>query len=113
MIKKLFSVRGILCFLLTLAVAYASWSAYYKITVWGFSAQPKQVADIWTIEAHISFVGNGDNVKVALSVPTENREFKIFNEDVIAKDYKIKYTNDDTRRLELTSSPKEGIQNIY
>lgn len=113
MIKKLLSVRGILCFLLILAVAYASWSAYYKITVWGFSAQPKQVADVWTIEAHISFVGNGDNVKVALSVPTENREFKIFNEDVIAKDYKVRYTDGDTRRLVLTSSPKEGLQNIY
>jgi len=113
MLKKFFSVRGILCFLLIMAVTYASWSAYYKITVWGFSAKPKQVADIWTIEAHISFIGNGDNVKVSLSVPTENREFKIFNEDVIANDYKIKYTNGDTRRLVLTSSPKDGPENIY
>ena len=91
MLKKLLSVRTILTILLFFAVIFAAWSAYYKVTVWGFSLKPKQVSNIWTIEAHIAFEATGEPIKVQLSVPTDNREFKIFSEDVVSEGYKVKY----------------------
>jgi gonadoliberin III-related protein len=113
MLKKLLSVRAVLTFLLFLSVAFAAWSVYYKVTVWGFSVKPRQISDIWTIEAHVSFMADGEPVKVLLSVPTENREFKIFSEDVVAEGYKTKYLGGDPKKLQLTSGPREGQQNIY
>ena len=113
MLKKLLSVRTILTILLFFAVIFAAWSAYYKVTVWGFSLKPKQVSNIWTIEAHIAFEATGEPIKVQLSVPTDNREFKIFSEDVVSEGYKVKYINGEPKKLQLTSGAKEGLQNIY
>ena len=101
MLKKLLSVRVVLTFLLFLSVVFAAWSVYYKVTVWGFSVKPKQISDIWTIEAHVSFMADGEPVKVLLSVPTENREFKIFSEDVVAEGYKTKYLGGGIRYVSM------------
>lgn len=115
MLKKIFSIRIILSFLLILSVAFAGYSIYYKMTYWGFSFTPKKNADIWTIEAHISFEADDEPIKVSLAVPTENNEFKILEEDVVAEGYKDKYIKqkDGTKKLIMTSGAKEGTQNIY
>lgn len=113
MLKKICSVRIILSFLLTLSVAFAAYSMYYKIHDWGFNFTPKQLSDIWTIEAHLSFEPNGDPIKVTLATPAENENFKILEQDVIADGYKTKKIKTDTNRVVLTSPAKEGLQNIY
>lgn len=113
MLKKIFSVRIVLSLLLLLSAVFAAYSIYYKVNYWGFSFSPKKSANIWTIEAQVSFLPDGDPIKVSLSVPTENNEFKILEEDAIADGYKTKYTSTGTRKLILSSGVKEGIQNIY
>ena len=110
--KKILSVRGVLAICLVLAIAFASWATYYKIVHWGFALKPHAKTDVWTVDAHISFEPDGDPIEVSLSTPRLGEEYKILSEDVVAKGYKV--TKDEkNRRINLTSSPKEGKQNLY
>lgn len=113
MFKKIFTVRRVLTFLLIISTLFAGYSIYYKIKYWGFSFAPKQMSDVWTIEAHVTFTPNGDPIKVSLTTPAENNNFKILEQDVIADGYKVKKVKGETNRVILTSPAKEGLQNIY
>ena len=113
MFKKMFTVRQVLTILLLLSIAFAGYSIYYKIKYWGFSFTPKQMSDVWTIEAHVTFTPTGDPIKVSLTTPSENNNFKIMEQDVIAEGYKIKKIKGETNRVILTSPVREGLQNIY
>ena len=111
--KAHFTVRGILFVLLFISMAFAGYSIYYKIKYWGFSLSPQKNADVWTVEAHISFMPTGDPIKVSLTTPSENYNFKILEQDVIAEGYKTKKEKGETNKLILTSPAKEGLQDIY
>ena len=114
MFKKIFTVRRVLTFLLIISTIFAGYSIYYKIKYWGFSFSPKQVSDVWTIEAHVSFKPTGEPIKVSLTTPSQNNNFKILEQDVVAEGYNIKKIKDDTNKIVLTSpANKEGMQNIY
>ena len=112
MFRNLASVRGVLTILLVLAVIFAGYGIYYKIRYWGFSFTPGQNTNLWSVEAHISFMPTGEPIKVTLTTPRSNDAFKILEENVIAPDYKVK-RNASGSLLTLTSSPKEGEQNLY
>lgn len=113
MLKKFISVRYILSLLLIASIIFAAYSVYYKIHDWGFSITPKKLTDIWTIEAHVSFLPTGERIKVSLATPAENENFKILEQDVVAEGYKTKKVKADTNRMILTSPAREGLQNIY
>lgn len=113
MLKKIFSVRRVLTFLLLLSIVFAGYSIWYKIEYWGFNFAPKQNANIWTIEAHVSFEADGEPVKVSLARPTASNEFKILEEDVVAKGFKIQPIKKGNTRIVMTSKAKSGDQNIY
>ena len=87
--KKIFSVRGVLAICLILAVAFASFATYYKIVHWGFSFKPREGTEIWTVDAHISFVPTGEPIEVSLSTPRLGAEYKILSENVVAKVYTV------------------------
>lgn len=110
--KKFFTIRKILSFLLFLSICFTAYSAYYKIKYWGFDVKPGKSSDIWLIDAHITFTPNGEPINVSLSVPTTCEEFKILNEDIVAKGYNVTY-NEEKKRIELNSNAKKGKQNIY
>ena len=112
MLKKLASVRGILSILLLLSIVYAAYGIYYKVSYWGFHFTPRQSANIWTIEAHISFEPTGEPIKVALTTPRSSDAFKILEENVVAEGYKTS-KNKEESRLVLTSAPKVDKQDIY
>ena len=112
MLKKFVSVRKILTLGLILSVIFAAFSIYYKTTYWGFKFMPKQTAKVWTIEAHVSFEPNGDQIKVSLATPTISDDFKILDEDIVAPNYKIKKLPKQNRII-LTSDSMEQEQNIY
>ncbi|MBQ9272024.1 MAG: UUP1 family membrane protein [Alphaproteobacteria bacterium] len=110
--KKICSVRGILAICLFLAVAFASFATYYKIAHWGFSFKPHEGTEIWTVDAHISFIPTGEPIEVALSTPRLGAEYKILSEDVVAKGYAI--TKDEkNHRMIMKSAPKKHKQDIY
>ena len=49
------SVRLWLFFGLIFSIIFSGYAFYYKKNYWGFSINPKETTNIWTIEAHISF----------------------------------------------------------
>lgn len=110
--KNLFTVRKILTLCLILSAIFTAFSIYYKITYWGFDFRPNQTTSVWSIDAHISFKPTGEDIKVSLGIPAAPTEFKILNEDVVAKGYKIeKDTNQ--QRLIMTAEPQSQNQDIY
>ncbi len=111
--KKFFSVRAILSFFLFISVAIALFATYYKIAVWGFSFNPKERTDVWTIDAHISFMPvAGEKISVALSTPRISEGYKILSEDVIAKGYKVE-KDEASSRVRMSSEPKKKKQDLY
>ena len=112
MLKKFASVRGIICAFLLIAVMYTAYSIYYKIEYWGFSFKPKQNTNLWSVEAHISFIPTGDPIKVKLTTPRSNDAFKILEENIIAPKYKIK-RNKSGSLLTLTAPAQTEEQNLY
>ncbi len=113
MLKKIFTVRKILSFLLLLSLIYAGYSIYYKIKYWGFNFAPRKMTDVWTIEAHIAFEPTGEPIKVSLAVPSETEEFKILEENIVAPGYKMKRVKNGTSRVVLSAPAQQGAQNIY
>lgn len=110
--KKFFNVRRVLFLLLILSICFAGYTAYYKINFWGFSIKPNQKTEIFVVDSHISFDSLGEEIRVSLSTPQENNDFKILNETTSAKGYKT--TKDETTgRMIFKSSKKEGPQDIY
>lgn len=111
-LSNFFTVRKVLSFLLILSVAYAWYSIYYKMKYWGFTLSPKQVSDVWTIDAKISFKASGEDVSVSLAVPSSNDSFKILSEEIVAKGYKVIDDNQKNRIL-FKGKKKNGKQNLY
>lgn len=110
--KNLFTVRKILSLCLCFSILFAIYSAYYKIKYWGFDLSPNRTANVWNIDAHISFKPTGEPIQVSLGIPVSPTEFKILNEDVIAKGYQ---SSKDTEqgRINLTSPAQTFNQDIY
>lgn len=112
MIKKFFSVRTVLTLGLVVSAVFAAYSIYYKTKYWGLSFNPNQKSDIWTIEAHVSFVPTGEPIKVSIATPSVSNDIKILDENIIAKNYKQKkdYKNN---RIILTANNMEKEQHLY
>lgn len=110
--KNLFTVRKILTLCLFLSIIFTVFSVYYKITYWGFDFRPNRTASVWRIDAHISFKPTGEPVKISMAVPTGAAKFKILNEDIVAKGYRIEKST-DKGRIVLTSDPQTQDQDIY
>ena len=110
--KKICSVRGVLAICLVLAIAFASFATYYKITHWGFSFKPHEGTEIWTVDAHISFMPTGEPIEVALSTPRLGAEYKILSEDVVAKGYSVE-KDEKNHRMIMKSAPKKHKQDVY
>ena len=111
--KNLLSVRFLLSVCLFLSVVFAGYSMYHKVKHWGFSFSNKKIANVWTVEAHISFEPTGENIRVFMAIPTAGKEFKILAEDIIANEYKVTRAENGTNKIALYARPKEEIQNIY
>lgn len=110
--KKFFTIRKVLTFCLILSLCFTAYSAYYKIKHWGFSIKPQAASDVWIVDAHISFTPTGEPINVSLAAPQTGKEFKILNEDIVAKGYEI--TKDTkNKRIIMNSKAKKKKQNIY
>lgn len=110
---KIKSVRFILWTGFVLSFLFATYSFYYKTTYWGFSTYPKQLTNVWTIEAHISFFPTDDPIKVSVARPVSDNTFKILDEDVVAPSYYT--TNKTDNRIILTADANASAkqQDLY
>lgn len=111
-LSDFFTVRKVLTLFLLLSMVYAGYSIYYKIKYWGFTVSPKQVTDVWTIDAKISFEAVGEDVDVTLTVPSSNDSFKILSEEIVAKGYKV-IDDNENNRISFKGMNKSGKQNLY
>ena len=110
--KKLLSVRFVLGVLLFLSILFAGAATYYKIAYWGFSFKPSKKTDVWTIDAKVTFVPNGEPIEVSLSVPHVQQGYKVLSEDVAASGYSIEKSEKD-HRLYLKSKARKNKQSLY
>ena len=111
-LAQIFSVRKSLSYLLILSILYAAHSIYFKVKYWGFSFSPKEMTDVWTVDAKISFDAVDDKTRVVLSVPSQNSHFNILSEEVVANGYGI--TQDrEKNRVVFDGKGKKGRQNMY
>ena len=108
--KNFLSVRLTLTILLVLSLFFAGFSMFYKMKYWGFSFFPNQNANVWAIEAQVSFIADGSPIKVTLGIPTKNKGFKILEENVIANGYKLKKNADN---IVFTTHNMIGEQDLY
>ena len=110
--KKMFSVRGGLTVFLAVSVLFALVMTWYKIAVWGFSFKPTEKSDVWTVDAHISFVPSGQPIEVSLATPRSVGAYRILSEDAVAKGYEV--TKDEkNHRLIMTSKARSAKQDLY
>ncbi len=109
-LKRLVTIRFILTIFLLISLGYAGYSMYYKINYWGFSLAPKTRANVWTVEADVSFEADGNPIKISLATPKSSNEYKVLDQDIVAPGYQSSL---EDGRLILTSAPREGIQNVY
>lgn len=108
--KNFLSVRLVLTLFLILSLGFAAYSIYYKVKYWGFSISPKQNTNVWAIEAHITLKADGSPIKVSLAIPSQNKGFKILEENVIANGYRSKKYAD---RIVFTTKNMIGDQDLY
>ena len=111
-LARIFSVRKSLTYLLILSIIYAAYSMYYKVKYWGFSFSPKEMTDVWTVDAKISFNAIDDKTRVVLSVPSQNSPFNILSEEVVAKGYGVTQDRENNKVI-FDAKGKKGRQNIY
>lgn len=52
-------------------------SAWYKNQVLGFSFLPEKRVEMWTIEARVSFLGDGSDVEVSLNLPDTSQHLAV------------------------------------
>ncbi len=112
MLKKFFSVRMVLMFLLLMSVITASVATYYKIEYWGFSFRPQDKTNVWTVDAHVSFKPTGDPIEISLSTPRISKEYKILSADVVAPGYEIS-TDEKNHRVLMKSAARMVKQSVY
>ncbi len=110
MFRKLAFVRLFLTVGLVLSVLFAAGSMYYKIRYWNFSFSPQKATPVWTIEAHLAFNPTGEKIRVSFGRPSGTGEFKILDESVVAKNYKVTRENG---RFVLTAPAQKKRQNVY
>ena len=111
-IKKISSTRGLLTLFLLFTIFFAVFATWYKISVWGFSFKPSEKADVWTVDAHISFKPSGEPIEVSLATPRALGAYRILSEDVTAKGYNIK-KDEKNHRLLMSSKGRTVNQNLY
>jgi len=115
-IKKL-SIQAILSIFLIITIGICSYSIYRKVKLWGFQANPYAKTDIWQIEASISFIPNGEPIKIYLAAPHSSESNKILEDIASAPNYKIKkiISKSGNKVIEFSSKPLKTnkVQTLY
>ena len=110
--SRFFTIRKVLSFFLLLSITYACWCCWFKIKYWGFSLSPKQVTDIWTVEAKISFKAKNKDIEVSLNLPSNKDNFEILSEEIVADGYVVLQDKENSK-ITFKGKNKKGKQNIY
>lgn len=102
-------------FYLTLALIFTGLAVFlYKAFVLDFPLAAKARADIWHIEAHLTFVCDNKPVKISMNLPRNSHRFALVNENFISRGYGVNVVAEDGKRKVYWSIRKaKGTQNLY
>jgi hypothetical protein len=86
----------------------------YKAIVLGFPLVPGEKADLWDVEARVSFVAQDKPVKISLFIPKSSRRFAVVDENFISRGYGLTTSLEDSNRRAVWSIRKDsGAQALY
>jgi hypothetical protein len=87
----------------------------YKHQRFGFPLVAKSSETVWTVEAELSFVGDGSPVRVSLALPSEEDGHVIMDEHFASPGYGFRMIDEGagTRRGEWTRRTATGPQRLY
>lgn len=87
---------------------------FYKAFILSFPLAPRSTAQVWNVEARVSFVADGDSVKVSMFIPGNTRRFAVVDEHFISSGYGLVATTEETnRRVTWSIRKAKGKQNLY
>ena len=87
---------------------------FYKALVLQFPLVPQAQAELWNIEAHLTFFAKSKPVKASLALPRNTRRYAIVDENFISQGYGLTTVKDDENRRATWSIRKaSGKQNLY
>ena len=100
---------------LTLVLIFIGLAVFlYKAVVLDFPLAAKARADIWHIEAHLTFVSDNKSVKVSMNLPRNSRRFALVNENFISRGYGVNVVAEDgNRKVHWSIRRAKGTQNLY
>ena len=89
--------------------------AYYKIVVIGLPLTASEQAEVWNIEARISFRAKPDSaIKVTLPLPFNLAGYSILDEDFVSANYGLAIEQDDSGRVALWAKRRaQGKQLLF
>ncbi|MDP1558806.1 MAG: inactive transglutaminase family protein [Nitrosomonas sp.] len=106
--------RLTLYILVFLILGTASGMILYKHLVLGFPLLPDDKKLVWTIEARIDFIAQGDPVIVSFALPPKNPNTILLEEDFASPDYGFsELTTPDGRRAQWSKRTATGPQIAY
>lgn len=87
---------------------------FYKAFVLRFPLAPRSTAQVWNVEARVSFMAEGNPVKVSMFIPGNTRRFAVVDEHFISSGYGLVATTEETnRRVTWSIRKANGKQNLY
>jgi hypothetical protein len=89
--------------------------AYYKVNVLGLPLTPSEQAEVWSIEARISFRAKPESaIKVTLPLPLKPPGYAIFDEDFVSANYGLATEQDERGRVALWAKRRaQGKQLLF
>src|SRR5262245_11541057 len=87
---------------------------YYKVTSLGLPLTPEAQTEVWTIESHLSFRGNGGPAKATLILPAVGPHFGILSENYVSRGYGLNTVERESRReAQWAIRRARGAQSLY
>jgi len=86
----------------------------FKFLVLGFPLTPYERADVWDLEARITFEAKNKPAKISLLVPRNSPLITVVNENFISRGYGLITRTESNNRQAVWSTRKtSGAQNLY
>src|SRR5262245_6891312 len=87
---------------------------YYKVTSLGLPLTPEAQTEVWTIESHVSFRGNGGPAKATLTLPVVGPHFGILSENFVSRGYGLNTADlNGHREAQWAIRRARGAQSLY
>ncbi len=102
---------AILTFILT---GIALWMFIYKVMFLSLPLFPFGSSTVWTVEARVNFIADGQPVKASFSIPPNQAGFARINQDFVSRNYGSSVASSgDNRVATMTIRRASDIQSLY